>query len=282
MSLCELVYLDGEIQPARSARVPIFDRGLLFAHSVYEVTAVVAGRLVDCEAHLARLERSLAGIDLPLPMSLDEIEAVQTALCRRNGLSEGLVYLQVTGGDYGERSFEGPERLRPRLFAFCTAKRLVDDRARQGIAAITLPDTRWARRDLKTTQLLSQALAYRRARDADAQTAIMHEGGMVTEAASANVWIVDAAGRLRTRDLSQAILGGVTRAAVLELPGLEAVEGPIPVADLEGAREVFLSSSGGMILPVVAIDDRSVGDGVPGPVTLRVQKAYWERIGLEP
>lgn len=105
---------------------------------------------------------------------------------------------------------------------------------------------------------------------------------MVTEAASANVWIVDAAGRLRTRDLSQAILGGVTRAAVLELPDLDAKEGPIPLADLEGAKEVFLSSSGGMILPVVAIDDRGVGDGVPGPVTLRVQQAYWDRIGLVP
>ncbi|MEL6567118.1 MAG: aminotransferase class IV [Pseudomonadota bacterium] len=282
MKTCAYVYLDGKIQLARDARVPLFDRGLLFAHSVYEVTSVVGGRLVDSCAHLDRLARSLAGIDLPLPLSLPEIEAMETALCRQNALDEGVVYLQVTAGDYGERDFAGPAHLRPRLFAFCESRKLVDDRARDGIGAATLPDTRWARRDLKTTQLLSQALAYRRAGERGAQTAIMHEDGMVTEAASANVWIVDTRGVVRTRDLSPAILGGVTRAAVLELGAIDALESAFRVEDMMAASEVFLTSSGGMVLPVIEIDGQDIGPGTPGPVTRAVQSAYWERIGLVP
>ncbi|MEM9739683.1 MAG: aminotransferase class IV [Pseudomonadota bacterium] len=278
MGVCEFVYLDGRIQPARTAQVPLFDRGLLFAHSVYEVTAVMGGQLIDSDAHLARLQRSLVGIDLPLPMSLEEIEAIETALCKRNGLTEGIVYLQVTAGDYGDRDFAGPRHLRPRLFAFCQARKLIDEPAQDGIAAITLPDTRWARRDMKTTQLLSQALAYRQARTAGAQTAIMHEEGMVTEAASANIWIVDAKGVLRTRDLSAAILGGVTRAAVLGLDDLTALEAAFSLKAMETAREVFLTSSGAGILPVIEIDDRKVGRGAPGPVTRQIQSAYWESV----
>jgi D-alanine transaminase len=282
LGLCEFVYLDGRIQAAQYARIPIFDRGLLFAHSVYEVTAVAGGKLVDSAAHLARLERSLAGIELTLPLSLDEIDAVQTALCRRNQLREGVVYLQVTAGDYGDRDFSGPGHLRPRLFAFCQARKLIDERAHRGISAITVPDTRWARRDLKTTQLLSQALAYREAGRAGAQTAIMHENGFVTEAASANVWVVDRQGLLSTRDLSPAILGGVTRASILGLGTCDVVEAPCALEQLLAAEEVFLSSTGGVVLPVVEIDGRRVGEGAPGPVTRSVQAAYWDRIGLSP
>ncbi|MEL6752863.1 MAG: aminotransferase class IV, partial [Pseudomonadota bacterium] len=249
--------------------------------SVYEVTAVVHGALIDVQTHLKRLERSLTGVDLPLPMSLDEIEAVQTALIRKNALSQGVIYLQITAGDYRERDFAGSRRLRPRLFAFCQARPLIDEKSRNGVGAITVPDTRWARRDLKTTQLLSQVLAYRRAHDADAFTAIMHEDGMVTEAASANVWIVDRAGDLQTRNLSAALLGGVTRAAVLRLAEIPVRELAFSLDDLRAANEVFLSSSGGMILPVTHIDAAPVGTGKPGPVTRNIQRAYYQAVGFD-
>ncbi len=282
MACCPCVYLDGAFLPAAEARIPVFDRGFLFAHSAYEVTAVCGGRLVDLDAHIARLQRTLKGLELSIDLDAAALATLHAELVARNQLEEGVIYLQVTaGGDLG-RDFAGPDHFQPRLFLFADARQLVDHRADAGIAAITLRDTRWARRDLKTTQLLSQALAYRTARAAGAETAILHEDGHVTEAASANVWVVDADGQLSTRDLSPAILGGVTRAAILDLKAPDLIERSTPVDALLAAREVFLSSSGALILPVVEIDGVPIGDGLPGPVTRAVQSAYWDRIGLTP
>lgn len=281
MAVCPFVYLDGVFQPADEARISIFDRGLLFAQSAYEVTAVVGGRLIDADAHMTRLTRTLAGIDIPATWDADVLLAIHRELVRRNDLEEGGVYLQITGGEYGDRDFAGPDILSPRLFLFAQPRAVVDDRARDGISAITLEDTRWARRDYKTTQLLSQALAYRQARSAGCETAIMHESGMVTEAASANLWMVEGSGALLTRDISPAILGGITRAALLGLVNVPVREEAFSIDALKGAAEVLQTSSGAMVLPVTHIDGEPVGDGRPGPVTRALQKAYFEHIGID-
>lgn len=280
MRPCPTAYCNGAFVAVEKAALPLMDRGLLFGHAAYEVTAVFAGRAVDEAAHLARLERTLTGLALPMPLPAGEFAAIQAELIVRNGLEEGLVYLQVTAGAGETRDFAGPETFAPSLFAFCQEKSLIGAPARDGISAILVEETRWARRDLKTTQLVSQALAYRRAREQGAATAVFVEHGRVTEAASANVWMVDGEGRLTTRDLSPAILAGVTRAAVLESEA-EVLEATFSPDALAGAREAFTSSAGALIVPLVELDGRPIGTGRPGPVTRRVQRAYYARLGAD-
>jgi len=277
-----IVYLDGKFIPADEARISPFDRGHLFAHAAYEVTAVYDGKLIDFDGHLARLGRTLDGLEIPrLP---DDLAALHHELMTRNRLTEGLVYLQVTAGDYGHRDFYGPEIFTPALFMFSTEKQLIGDVARDGIHAITLEDTRWTRRDMKTTQLLSQSLAYRKARRAGATTAFMHEDGVITEAASANAWIVLTDGTLVTRNLSNAILPGITRQAILRLladKGLRVEERAFTVNEAKAAAESFTSSAGAIIAPVLKLDDTMIGTGKPGPITRAVQGAYYEHIGAD-
>lgn len=282
MSLGKWVYLGNSFQEAASARLSPFDRGYLFAHAAYEVTAVYNGQLIDFDAHLARLARTLDSLEIPaFPADLGDLHR---QLMARNGLTEGFVYLQITAGDYGHRDFYGPETFTPALFMFSTEKPLINAAARDGITAITLPDTRWTRRDMKTTQLLSQSLAYRAARRAGATTAFMHEDGVITEAASANAWIVLGDGTLVTRPLSNAILPGITRETVLDLlaaANLKLEERAFTVAEAKAASEAFTSSAGAIIAPVLTLDDTLIGSGKPGPVTRAVQRAYYEYIGAD-
>lgn len=287
MSVGEWVHLNGQVVRAGEAAISPFDRGFLFAHAAYEVTAVHGGRMVDASGHLDRLERTLAGLDIPMPMSRCDLGQLHTDLIRANAMEEGLIYLQVTAGAYGVRDFAGPALadMTPGVFAFVTPRAIVDTApARDGIAAVTLPDTRWARRDLKTTQLLSQALAYRKAKAHGATTAIMLDpDGTVTEAASANVWVVTAEGDLMTRDLSPAILCGITRAAIHDMAGtlnLHVREQTFGPEILRAASEVFTSSAGALILPVTAIDGQPVGTGNPGTITRRIQRAYFAHMGV--
>ena len=280
----DFVSLNGECVPATEARLPVFDRGLLFAHAAYEITAVMGGRLIDFDGHLRRLLRTLDGIAIPDPLGRDAWEAVHREVMAANGLEEGLIYLQVTAGDYAGRDFAGPKEMRPNIILFTEARRLIAEGAETGVAAISVDDTRWARRDLKTTQLLSQALAYRAAREAGCFTAIMHEGGVVTEAASANLWIVTEAGEVVTRNLSPAILAGITRSAVREQAhqaDLKVVERAFTLEELHAATEAFTSSAGALILPLTALDGRPIGDGTPGPVTRGVQARYYRAIGVD-
>lgn len=278
MSETDWIYLNGEFLPASEARISPFDRGFLFAQSVYEVTSVYAGKLIDYEPHMERLRRSLAGLEI-VPPEID-FAAVHRELIMRNQLQEGLIYLQVTAGEHGPRDFYGPETLTPSVFMFASARKLIGDAARDGITAISQEDTRWKRRDYKTTQLVSQSLAYRAARRAGATTAIMHEDGIITEAASANLWIITADGVLITRHLSSALLPGITRARVQALVGnIKVEERAFSLAELRSASEAFTSSTGAMIAPLLAVDGQSIGDGKPGPVTRKVQAAYYEFIG---
>jgi len=277
-----IIYLNGQFLTADEAKISPFDRGFLFAHAAYEVTAVYNGQLIDFDAHLARLGRTLDGLEIPhLP---DDLVQLHKDLIARNKLTEGLVYLQITAGNYGFRDFYGPEDFTPSVFMFATEKPLIGDVARNGLTAITLPDTRWTRRDMKTTQLVSQTLAYRKARRAGADTAFLHEGGMITEAASANAWIVLEDGTLVTRDLSNALLPGITRQTLLSIlaeAGLRTEERAFTVAEAKSAAECFTSSTGVVIAPVLKLDDTVIGSGKPGPVIRAVQRAYYTYIGAD-
>jgi D-alanine transaminase len=178
----------------------------------------------------------------------------------------------------------GRRRFTPTVFLYADARPLIGDLARDGIRAITLGDTRWKRRDMKTVQLLSQALAYRAAREEGAETAFMVEDGLVTEAASANAWIVDAEGQLITRELSHSILPGITRAGVVSLlegEGLKIMERAFTPEEAAAAKEVFTTSSGAIVAPVISLDGKPVGDGKPGPVTRRIQRLYFEAMGAD-
>ena len=284
MTIGRTVYLSGNFCPVEDATISPFDRGFLFAHAAYEVTSVYDGRFIDMEGHLSRLRRTLEGISIPNPYSDEQWAEIHSELVDKNGVEEGLVYLEVTGGAYGMRDFAGPETFSPTVFLYADARPLIGDLAREGIKAITLGDTRWKRRDMKTVQLLSQALAYRAAREAGAETAFMIEDGLVTEAASANAWIVDAEGRLITRELSHSILPGITRAGVASLlapSGLEMVERAFTPEEAASAKEVFTTSSGAIVAPVVALDGKPIGDGKPGPVTRRIQRLYYEAMGAD-
>jgi D-alanine transaminase len=278
------VFLNDRFVQSEDAVISPFDRGFLFAHAAYEVTAVFKGQLIDFDGHIERLEKTLAGISLPNPMSKDRWHALHTEILRQNEIEEGLIYLQVSGGAYGFRDFAGPKTIAPTVFMFAVEKPLISDMARDGASAITLPDTRWARRDLKTTQLLSQALAYRTAQDEGSFTAIMHENGIITEAASANVWIVNADGHLITRHLSPSILPGITRASAMDMilrQGVEIKEEAFNLEALHNAQEVFTTSAGALIAPITKIDNLPISDGLPGPVTRQVQKLYYTKMDAD-
>lgn len=281
----EYACVSGDFVPADEAKVPAFDRGFLFAHAAYEVTAVYSTRIVDSPAHYQRLLSTLEALEIPSPFrDFENYEGFNDALISHNKLTEGLIYLQVTGGDYGLRDFYGPETFEPNFFMFTTAKPLIGETARDGVKAIFAEDTRWKRRGWKTTQLVSQTQVYRAARAAGAHMAWMHEDGMITEAASANAWIVRDGGVLVTRDLSHALLPGITRQSVknlLEKNGLAVEERAFSVDEARQAREAFTTSTGVVIAPVTAFDGQPVGDGRPGVVTRKVQRLYYDYIGAD-
>ena len=284
MSVCKFAYLNDRFITAEQAAISPFDRGFLFAHAAYEVTAVYNGKLIDSEGHLARLERTLSGISIPMPHESEELVRLHEDLIARNQLREGLIYMQVTAGTYGFRDFSGPDQIRPTLFMYADARDLIGDTAKNGVSAITLEDTRWKRRDMKTTQLLSQALAYRTAQEAGAFTAWMVEDGLITEAASANAWIVDAEGTLITRNLSNAILAGITRASVIQQlsqAGLTVKERAFTEEEALSAAEAFTTSAGAIIAPIIALNGHSIGNGTPGPVTREVQRRYYQAMGAD-
>jgi D-alanine transaminase len=259
--------------------VHIEDRGLQLGDSVYEVCAVVDGLLMDESEHLDRLARSLGELKMAMPMPRKALSLVMREVVRRNDVRNGLLYLQVTRGAI-RRDHPIPEHA-PRPSLILTARSwdvgAAAKRHDSGIAVVTRPDERWGRCDIKTTQLLANALAKTAARRAGAYEAWLVDGeGYVTEGSSTTAWIVDAAGRLTTRSLSHAILPGVTRRVILEAAAaaqLPVTEARFTVEDACSAREAFISSATG-VLPVVAIDGRQIGEGKPGALTRRVQEIY--------
>lgn len=272
-----IAYLNGRFVPLAEANISVLDRGFLFAEGVYEVAAVIDSKLIDSPAHLARLQRSADAIGIPLPLSPDAVEAAQKELVRRNELQEGLVYLQLTRGADASRDFLPSQPLEPTLVMFTQAKAFLDTPAvRAGIAVATVPDLRWARRDIKSVGLLAQVLAKRTAEEAGAQEAWMVEDGFVTEGASSTAFIVTAEGII-TRPYSQAVLAGCTALALNELAresGLTVVHRPFTVDEALNADEAFISSASTLCQSVVRIDGGIIGDGVPGPVATRLRSLY--------
>ena len=275
-----VAYVNGRFAPHAEARVHIEDRGYQLADGVYEVWAVFGGRLADAEGHYTRLERSLGELRIDMPMSRKALALVLRETVRRNRVSDGLVYLQVTRG-VAPRDHAFPGRpVRPSMVV--TAKSVdmaaAEAKAGKGIGVITTPETRWARCDIKTIALLPNVLAKQAARERGAGEAwFVDELGLVTEGASSNAWIVDAEGVLRTRDLNANILRGVTRKSLIELiarEGLQVSERPFSVEEARQAREAFITGAGSLVTPVVSIDGALLGDGRPGPVALRLRASY--------
>jgi D-alanine transaminase len=272
-----IAYVNGSFVPLADAKVSVLDRGFLFADGIYEVSAVLDGKLVDNAAHLARLQRSVGEIALPLPETLERIEEIQRELIARNNLVEGLVYIQVTRGA-APRDFVFPKGVKPTLVMFATSKNIVDaPAAKTGIAVKTVPDIRWERRDIKSVALLAQVLAKQAAAEAGCQEAWMVEDGKITEGGSSSAFILTHDDVLVTRPNSHAILPGCTRKAVIALAEerqLRVEERTFSVDEALAAKEAFIASASSFVQPVVTIDGHSVADGKPGPVAKRLREIY--------
>lgn len=277
--MSRIVYVNGEYLPEEDAKISVFDRGFLFADGVYEVSAVIDGKLIDNEAHLARLKRSMSELKMTPPATGDEIIAIMEQMVERNGIDEGLVYLQVTRGA-ADRDFAMPTDATPSLVMFTQKKTLTKNPvADKGISVITVPDIRWKRRDIKTVALLPASLAKQAALDAGANDAWFVEDGFVNEGSSNNAFIVTEDGKIITRHLGNEILHGITRKAVMELAkreNLEIEERPFTPEEAYDAREAFSTSASAFVMPVIKIDDHTLGNGVPGPVTDKLRKLYIE------
>lgn len=279
-------HVDGHLVPFEEARVPVTDRGFLFADAIYEVTAALEGAFLDLDAHLARLDRSLREIDIANPHDAATWTALMRDLVRADALTEGLVYMQVSRGCQ-DRDFVGAPDLKPFVVMFTQEKALrATPAAEKGIAAISLPDLRWARRDVKSTGLLAQVLAKRAAKAAGAQEAWMtEEGGFVTEGASSTAFIVTPQGELVTRPLSRKVLPGITRQTILRVAakhGLAFVERPFTVEEAKAAREAFLTSAGTILSPIVMIDGTPVANGHPGQIARELRAAYFDDAARTP
>lgn len=270
------VFLNAVYCPEEEAKISIFDRGLLFAEGVYEVTGVLDGKLVEFAPHMARLDRSLGELGMPKPHSTEELLEVHRELVHRNAVEEGLVYLQITRGS-ADRDFIPVEGMRPTVFLFTQHKPAVENEsAKTGIALKSVPDQRWARRDIKTVGLLAQVRAMQEAKAAGAYEALMVEDGFVTEGGATSAYIVKD-GKIITRPLSNRILAGVTRASLLELAkdtDIELEERPFTLEEAYAADEAFITGASTYVCPVIEIDNYKISGGRPGPVVRRLQKIY--------
>ena len=278
--MSRIVYVNGEFLPEDAACLSVFDRSVLFADAVYEVTAVVDGGMVDFDAHQQRLCRSLAELGIDFDPRAAGLLELHRELIRRNALNEGLVYLQVSRG-VADRSFLQPTTCHPSVVLFTQAQSLLETAAAgTGLRVITQPDLRWHRRDIKTTQLLYPSMMKTLAVEQGADDVWMVEGGTVTEGSSSNAHIIRADGALVTRPTSPDILHGITRAAVLDYSretGAAVIERPFTVAEAQQAREAFITSATAFVTPVVAVDGVAIGDGRPGPATHRIRSHYIQR-----
>lgn len=273
------VYLNGQWLPEDQAKISIFDRGYVFADAIYEVTAVIGGKLLDYPGHAARLKRSLEAVGIPMPVSEDVLLDAHHEIVARNGLEEGLIYLQVSRGAE-DRDFVFSDNLTPTLSMFTQAKSvLVNPTIDRGLKVITMPEGRWMNRQIKTVQLLYSSLAKMEAKKQGADDVLFVEDGLITEASSANFHIITADGVLVTRQLSNALLHGITRGSVLGLAAkanLSFEERAFSVEEALSATEAFVTSATSFVMPVVSIDGKAIGTGKPGAQTQVLRKIYIE------
>ncbi|AXT73818.1 D-amino-acid transaminase [Vibrio natriegens] len=273
-----IVYLNGKFLAESEAKVSVFDRGFLFADAVYEVTAVLDGKLIDHEGHLARLERSAKELGIKMPVTGEQLMDIQRQLIEKNSLVEGGIYLQLTRGNEGDRDFSYSDKIEPTLVLFTQSRNLIDSpKAQTGIKVISFNDIRWRRRDIKTTSLLPACLAKQIAHEAGAEDVWLIENGYVTEGGSSNAYIVTQDDVLVTRPLSNDILHGITRASLMALAkelNLTIEERFFTIEEAYQAKEAFISSATTFVWPVVAIDDKPIGSGKPGEIALRLRDIY--------
>jgi len=277
--MSRIAYVNGRYLPHAQAGVAIDDRGFQFADGVYEVCEVRGGRLVDERRHVARLERSLSELRISRPMSPAALAIVMRETVRRNRVRDGIVYLQITRGA-ARRDFPFPASTMPSVIVTARSNDLarLEALAAEGIAVVTVPDIRWQRVDIKSVALLPNVLAKQAARDRGAREAwLVDSQGRVTEGASSNAWIVSRDGNLITHPLGQDILPGITRSVVLDVikgQGLTFEERAFTVDEAYAAREAFVTSASQIVLPVVSIDGRPVGNGAPGLIAGALRRDY--------
>jgi D-alanine transaminase len=278
--MSRIAYVNGRYLPLADAKVHVEDRGYQFGDGVYEVCEVRGGRLIDERRHLQRLERSLGELRIRMPMSTRALGIIMREVVGRNRIGYGIVYLQITRG-VARRDHAFPTvPVQPSLVVTARALNKVRNEAlaEKGIAVVTVPDNRWGRVDIKTIGLLPNVLARQAALERGARDAWFVDGhGVVTEASSANVWIVTSAGTLITRHADNAILRGITRTVLFDAIKAEALsveERAFTLEEAYSAREAFITSASQIVLPVVRVNDRIIGDGKPGPVAVALRRAY--------
>ena len=275
------VYVNGDYVAEDQATVSVFDRGFLMADGVYEVVSVLGGKLIDFDGHMVRLKRSLSELAIANPLEDAAYLAAHRKLIAENGITDGMIYLQVTRGNPGDRDFAYPSAdTAPTVVMFTQSKPGLADApaAKTGWKVISVEDLRWGRRDIKTVQLLYPSMAKMEAKARGADDAWMVEDGRVTEGTSNNAYIVKN-GTIITRELSHDILHGITRAAVLRFAAeaqMKVEERSFTIAEAQDADEAFVTSASAFVMPVVQIDGATVGDGSVGPVAARLREIYLE------
>ena len=273
------VYVNGAYVPEAEATVSIFDRGFLFADGVYEVTSVLDGKLIDFDGHAQRLQRSLRELGMDCPIEMPDLLEVHRELVRVNGIEEGMVYLQITRGSDGDRDFVYPAKGTPMTIVLFTQNKpglATSPMADKGMKVIIIEDERWGRRDIKTVQLLYPSMGKMMAKAQGCDDAWMVEDGFVTEGTSNNAYIVKD-GKIITRQLSNDILHGITRAAVLRFAKeaqMIVEERPFTVDEVKAADEAFITSASTFVMPVVEMDGTPIGTGTPGALARRLREIY--------
>ena len=271
------VYINGEFKREDEAKVSVFDRGLLFSDSLYEVTTVINGKLIDFNNHMKRLDRSMTELKFKKLLNHLDILIFHRKLIELNNLKEGMIYLQVTRG-VADRSFDMPkDKIEPTVLAFTQEKKIIDsESAKNGIKVMTLDDMRWKRCDIKTTQLLYASMAKTEATAKGFDDAWMIRQGYITEGSSSNAWIIK--GKIiMTRQSDNLILSGITRDAIFKCAkdlGYEVVTKNISLPDAQSASEAFITSATAFIMPVVKINNNQIGDGKPGKFVTALREEY--------
>lgn len=282
--MARTVYVNGDYLPEGEAKISIFDRGFLMADGVYEVTSVLDGKLIDFDGHVKRLWRSLSELEMTCPVTEAELLAMHRELVSRNEIDQGMIYLQVTRGNPGDRSFVFPPADLPGTIVAFTQNipNLADaPAAKTGFKIITIPDLRWSRVDIKTVQLLYPSMGKMAAKKAGVDDSwFTDEAGAVTEGTSNNAYIVKG-NKIITRQLGTDILHGITRAAVLRFAAeaqFEVEERAFTAAEAQGADEAFSTAASIFVMPVVEVDGKAVGSGKPGPVAIRLREIYLDEM----
>ena len=282
LNMTRIVYLNGDFLNENDAKVSIFDRGFLMADGVYEVTSVINGKLIDFDGHAIRLQRSMSELMMESAISKEDLLEVHRQLIIKNDLNEGMIYLQITRGSPNDRDFvfPDPKLIKPTivLFTQSNANMVENPKAQIGMKVISIPDERWGRRDIKTVQLLYPSMGKMIAKSKGAADAWMVEGGIVSEVISNNAYIIQD-GAIITRELSNHILHGITRAAVLRFANeaqMTVEERNFSIEEAQNADEAFITSASTFVMPVVNIDGVDVGSGKPGKIAARLREIYLE------